>query len=62
MKTLPCDMCNQDFSAATFEDWFKQMFAHYTADHADVMAQMAGKPKSEGDKWMAEAKARFEGA
>ncbi len=35
-------------------------YAHYTADHADVMAAMADKPKSEGEKWMADAKARFE--
>ena len=62
MKTLPCDVCGQDISANTFEDWFKQMYAHYTADHADVMAAMAGKPKSEGEQWMADAKARFEAA
>jgi hypothetical protein len=38
------------------------MYAHYTADHADVMAAMAGRPKSEGAQWMAAAKARFEAA
>ena len=48
MKTLPCDVCGRELSAATFEDWFKQMYAHYTSDHSDVMAAMAGKPKSEG--------------
>ena len=30
--------------------------------HTDVMAEMAGKPKEEGEKWMAEAKKRFEAA
>lgn len=62
MKNLSCDNCAQSFSAATFDDWFKQMYAHYKADHADVMAGMADKPKSEGEKWMADAKARFEAA
>ena len=60
MKTMPCDVCGQDFSAETFDEWFQKMYAHYTADHADVMAEMADKPKSEGEKWMAEARARFE--
>jgi hypothetical protein len=35
---------------------------HYMADHADVVAGMANKPKSDGEKWMAAAKARFEAA
>lgn len=62
MKTLPCDVCGRGLSAETFEGWFKQMYAHYATDHADVMAGMAGKPKSEGEQWMANAKARFEAA
>lgn len=62
MKTLSCDMCSRSFSAESFDNWFKQMSAHYMADHADVMAAMANKPKSDGDKWMAAAKARFEAA
>jgi hypothetical protein len=62
MKTLPCDACDREFSAETFEDWFKQMRGHYMADHADVMAAMADKPRSEGEKWMVDAKARFEAA
>ena len=62
MKTLSCDLCSRTFAAETFDDWFKQMYAHYVADHADVMAGMANKPKSEGASWMAAAKARFEAA
>ena len=62
MKTLTCDVCSKDFSAETFEGWFKEMQAHYTADHADVMAAMAGRSKSEGEQWIADAKARFEAA
>ena len=62
MKTLSCDLCSRTFSAETFDDWFKQMYAHYMADHADVMAGMANKPKSDGEEWMAAAKARFEAA
>ena len=62
MKTLSCDLCRSEFSAATFDEWFKQMYAHYMADHADLMAAMASRPKSEGEQWMAAAKARFESA
>lgn len=62
MTTLSCDVCGRGVSGETFEDWFKQMHAHYTTEHADVMAAMAGKPKSEGAQWMANAKARFDAA
>jgi hypothetical protein len=55
-------MCSRTFSAESFDNWFKQMYAHYMADHADLMAAMATKPKSDGEKWMAAAKARFEAA
>jgi hypothetical protein len=62
MTALSCDICSRTFTADTFDDWFKQMYAHYMADHADIMAGMANKPKSEGEQWMAQAKARFEQA
>lgn len=62
MKTLSCDICSRTFTAAAFDDWFKQMYAHYMADHADVMAGMASKSKSDGEQWMAAAQARFEEA
>jgi len=62
MKTLSCDICTESFSATSFEAWFQQMQAHYINDHADVMASMAGKSKSEGDAWVAAARARFDAA
>jgi len=62
MKTMKCDACDHDIQAEDFDAWFKQAYAHYTADHADMMKAMAGKPKEEGEKWMAEAKKRFEAA
>jgi hypothetical protein len=62
MRTLPCDLCGRDLSAATFDEWFKLMYAHYTSAHADAMAAMAGMAKSEGEAWMAAARARFEPA
>ena len=62
MTTLSCDVCSRTFTAATFDDWFKQMYAHYLADHADIMAAMANQPKSAGEQWMAAAKARFDAA
>lgn len=60
MKTQSCDMCNKEFSAETFDDWFKQMRSHYMSDHADVMAKNSNKSKEEGMKWMADMKAKFE--
>ncbi len=60
MKSLSCDICELIFSAETFEQWFDQMKQHYISDHADVMANNAGKSKEEGLKWMAEMKAKFE--
>ncbi len=62
MKTLSCDLCDVSFDAETFEQWFQQMLSHYKSDHADFMAAAADKPKEEGAKWMAEARARFDGA
>ncbi len=62
MKTLSCDMCDTTFDAETFEAWFKQMMPHYMADHADVMEASKNKTKEDGEKWMAEAKKRFEDA
>jgi hypothetical protein len=53
-------MCDSEFSADTFDGWFKQMLTHYKSDHADVMAANAGKSKEEGMNWMAEMKAKFE--
>ncbi len=60
MKTLSCDLCDKEFSAETFEEWFAQMKDHYMADHMDFMQANKDKPKSEGEKWMADARARFD--
>jgi len=38
------------------------MASGWNAEHADIMKQMEGKPKEEGEKWMAEAKKRFDTA
>lgn len=62
MKSLKCDMCEVEIQGETFDDWFKAMHTHYMTEHADLMKAMEGKPKEEGDKWMAEAKARFDAA
>lgn len=60
MKTMPCDLCTKEFSAASFDEWFGHMKAHYLSDHADFMAQSASKSKEEGMQWMADMKAKFE--
>lgn len=64
MKSLKCDLCEFKAQGETFDDWFKAMLAHYTAQHADWMKAMAGKPgaKEEQEKWLAEAKAKFAAA
>jgi hypothetical protein len=38
------------------------MQSHYMNDHADVVASMADKPKSEGQAWVTAAKERFDAA
>ena len=62
MKILRCEICGQDIQGEDFGAWFKTMHEHWTTDHADVMKEMMLKPKEEGDKWMADAKAKFEAA
>lgn len=57
---MSCDMCEREFSAESFDEWFGQMKTHYMSDHADVMAQNANKSKEEGMKWMADMKTKFE--
>ena len=62
MKTLKCDVCDSDIQGEDFDAWFKAARDHWMAEHADLMKEMEGKPKEEGEKWMAEAKRRFEAA
>lgn len=59
MKTMSCDMCKEEFSAETFDEWFKQMQGHYMKDHADFMEQSKGKSREEGMKWMSDMKDKF---
>ena len=60
MKTLSCDMCENEISAESFDDWFGQMKKHYMSNHADAMAASANKTKEEGMQWMANMKAKFD--
>ena len=62
MKTVKCEVCGADIKGDNFEAWFKTAHGHWMTSHADLMKQMEGKPKEEGEKWMAEAKKRFESA
>lgn len=62
MKSLKCDVCEVKIQGETFEDWFEAMHTHYATVHADLMKEMMGRPKEEGEKWMAEAKAKFDAA
>jgi len=62
MKSLKCDACEFEARGETFDDWFKAMHSHYTTEHVDLMKAMEGKPREEGEKWMAEAKAKFDAA
>ena len=60
MKSMKCDICEESFEAEDFDGWFNQMFAHYNDAHADVMKEMEGRPREEGEQWMADARAKFE--
>ena len=59
MKTLKCDLCEVTAQAETFEEWMKALHPHYMEAHANVMKN---GNKAEGEKWMAENKARFDAA
>lgn len=61
MKTLKCDLCEVTAEGETFEAWMEAAHAHYGVAHAEVMKDTS-KTKEDGEKWMAEAKARFEAA
>ena len=61
MKTLKCDLCEVTAEGETFEEWMKALHPHYSVAHPEVMAD-PNKTKEDGEKWMAENKARFEAA
>ena len=60
MKTLKCEVCGADIRGEDFDAWFKAARVHWDTVHADLMKEMANKPKEEGLKWMAQAKAKFD--
>ena len=64
MKTLACEVCNADIQGEDFDSWFSAAHAHWAAEHADMMKAMGEKPNAqeEQEKWVAEAKKRFEAA
>ncbi len=62
MKTIACDNCEFEGQGETFDEWFKVMLEHNKTAHADMMEEMMAKPKEEGEKWMSDAKAKFDAA
>jgi hypothetical protein len=62
MKTLSCDQCETEFSAADFEGWTKLVQAHYIAEHMDYMMKNATATPADIAKWFADARARFDAA
>lgn len=61
MKTLKCDLCEVTVEGETFEAWMKALMPHYMSAHADIM-QDPNKTKADGERWMAENRARFDAA
>lgn len=59
MKKMKCDMCEVELEGEDFDAWFKAAQAHYGIAHPEVMKDTS-KTKEEGEKWMTDAKARFE--
>ena len=60
MKKLKCEICDFEGRGETFDEWFEGMHKHYQTAHADIMKEMMDKPKEEMDKWMVEARAKFD--
>ena len=61
MKTLKCDLCEVTVDGETFEEWMEALKPHYGDAHAEVMKD-TNKTGEDRERWMAEAKARFEAA
>ena len=59
MKTLKCDLCEVTMEGETFEAWMEAAHTHYGVAHAEVMKDTS-KTEEDRERWMAEAKARFE--
>ena len=61
MKTLKCDLCDHEAKGETFEAWMNALKPHYAEAHPDVMKDST-KTRADMEKWMTEAKKRFEAA
>ena len=61
MKTLKCDMCDATAQGETFEEWMKNLQAHYMEAHPEVMSD-SSKTNEDMEKWMVENRARFDAA
>lgn len=66
MKTLTCDMCDQQAQGETFEEWMQNLMPHYKEAHADFMQKMGEMSPEEQEKskqeWMQKMKAAFDTA
>ena len=65
MITLKCDLCEVTAEGETFEQWMNALKPHYAEAHNDVMNSKKGtseEMEAEMMKWMADNKARFDGA
>ena len=60
-KSMSCDLCDFVAEGTTFEEWMSNLMPHYKAAHAHVMSD-PNKTKADGERWMAENRARFEKA
>ena len=61
MKKLKCDLCAHEAKGETFEAWMEALKPHYFAAHPEVMKDPT-KTKADMEKWMVEARKRFDAA
>ena len=61
MKMMKCDLCEHEARGETFEAWMEALKPHYFTAHPEVMGDST-KTKADMEKWMAEAKIRFDAA
>ncbi len=59
MKTLSCDLCEHEAQGETFEEWMNALKPHYVQAHPEVMND-SSKTKEDMEKWMTEAKVKFD--
>jgi predicted ATP-dependent endonuclease of OLD family len=62
MKTLGCDLCDDEFTADEYQGWLQLLTIHCQKIHPDFLESFQKKPEATKEQWHLEMQARFERA